>query len=174
MAGVVGSGVLPVCRSRPVLTGRSEPAQCVVTGCGYGVNAHGLCMRHHLQWKRAGRPDPASWAAAAPAVSPAAGERPRCQLPFCALWLENDKWPFCRSHTNRWRMLGSPEVEQFTEHCLLRGKARVDFRALAPQLALEFQYAMQARRDAQTIMTPPAMIGWTIRRAVAAGVVSLL
>ena len=157
----------------PVLTGRSEPARCVVTGCGYGVNAHGLCMRHHLQWKRAGRLDLVAWSAAAPAMSPAA-ERPRCQLPFCALWCENNKWPYCRSHTNRWRLLGRPDIEHFTERCLLRGKARVDFRGLPPQLALEFQYAMQARRDAHTIMTPPSMIAWAIRRAVGADVVSLL
>jgi integrase len=158
----------------PVLHGRSQPAQCMVTGCGYGVNAHRLCMRHHLQWKRAGRPDPVAWAGAVPAVPSAAGERPRCQLPFCALWLENDKWPFCRSHTNRWRLLGTPDVEEFTEHCLVRGRARVDFRGLAAQLSLEFQYAMQCRRDEQTIMTPPPMIGWAIRQAVDAGVVSLL
>lgn len=108
----------------PVLHGRSQPAQCMVAGCGYGVNAHRLCMRHHLQWKRAGRPDPLTWATDAPAVGAGAGERPRCQLPFCTLWLENGKWPFCRSHTNRWRLLGSPDVEEFIEHCLLRGRAR--------------------------------------------------
>jgi integrase len=158
----------------PVLHGRSQPAQCSVTGCGYGVNAHGLCMRHHLQWKRAGRPDPVAWAAATPAWLPAAHERPQCHLPFCSLWIENDNWLFCRSHANRWRLLGSPEVAEFTEHCLLRGKARVDFRGLPGQLALEFQYAMQMRRDAETTMTPPAMIGWAIRRAIEADVVSLL
>lgn len=157
----------------PVLHGRSQPGQCTVSGCGYGVNAHGLCMRHHLRWKRARRPDPVAWAAAAPAPL-AAGERTRCQLPFCTLWLENAKWPFCRSHTNRWRLLGSPDTAEFVEHCLLRGKARVNFRGLAPQLALEFQYAMQTRRDEQTIMTPPAMICWAMRHAVSAGVVSLL
>ncbi|MGH3628922.1 MAG: hypothetical protein ACRDRL_15990, partial [Sciscionella sp.] len=155
----------------PVLTGRSQPGRCTVTGCEYAVNAHGLCMRHHLRWKRAGRPDPVAWAAAAPATT---GERPRCQLPFCTLWLENDKWPFCRSHTTRWRQLGSPDIDDFVEHCLLRGRARVDFRGLAPQLALEIGYAMQCRRDEQTIMTPPSMIGWAIRQAVRAGVGSLL
>lgn len=65
-------------------------------------------------------------------------------------------------------------MAEFLEHCLLRGKARVDFRGLAPQLALEFQYAMQCRRDKQTVMTPPAVVGWAIRRTLDAGVASLL
>lgn len=155
----------------PVLTGRSQPAQCTVTGCRRGVNAHGLCMGHHTQWKRAGRPDPRRWAAAAQAVE---GERAECRLPFCTLWIEKDGQLFCRSHTNRWRLLGSPDLEQFIEHCLLRGKARVDFRGVPAQLALQFQYAMQVRRDEQTVTAIPQLISWAIRRAVDAGVDSLL
>lgn len=31
----------------PVLNGRSQPGRCTVIGCGFGVNAHGLCMRHY-------------------------------------------------------------------------------------------------------------------------------
>lgn len=157
----------------PVLTGRSQPGRCTVTGCGYGVNAHGLCMRHYGQWKRAGRPNPRSWAAAAP-ETPRIPEHRECRLPFCASWVENTERVFCRCHTTRWRQLGSPDIEEFLEHCLLRGKARVDFRGLAPQLALEFGYAMQCRRDEQTITAIPQLISWAIRRAVDAGVVSLL
>lgn len=156
----------------PVLTGRSQPARCAVAGCGYGVNAHGLCMRHHGHWKRAGRPIPQTLAALAPVV--AGVERRPCRLPFCTLWIENDTHLFCRSHTNRWRLLGSPGVEEFIEHCLLRGKARVDFRCLAPQLRLEFQYALQCRRDDQTTCAPPQLVAWATRRAGDAGVVSLL
>ncbi|HZS21003.1 MAG TPA: tyrosine-type recombinase/integrase [Pseudonocardiaceae bacterium] len=156
----------------PVLTGRSQPAQCTVTGCGYGVNAQGMCMRHYGQWKRAGRPEPRTWAACAPPV-PEGGREP-CRLPFCSLWVENDRQLFCRSHTNRWHLLGSPELEVFIEHCLLRGRARVDFRGVTPQLALEFQYAMQCRRDEQTITAPPQLVSWALRQAVNAGVGSVL
>ncbi|WP_308465157.1 tyrosine-type recombinase/integrase [Rathayibacter soli] len=159
--------------SGPALTGRGQPSQCTVTGCQYGVNAVGLCMRHYGQWKRAGRPDSATWAAAAPAVSSSAPHR-QCRLPFCSSWVENDERMFCRCHTTRWRQLGSPDIDEFLQHCLLRGKARVDFRGLAPQLGLEFRYAMQRRRDQQVIMTPPQMVSWAMRRALNAGVSSLL
>ena len=157
----------------PALTGRSQPSQCTVTGCRYGVNALGLCMRHYGQWKRAGRPDPTTWATTVPAVSSSLAHR-QCRLPFCCLWVENDEHVFCRCHTTRWRQLGSPDIDEFLQHCLLRGKARVDFRGLAPQLGLEFRYAMQRRRDEQMIMTPPQMVSWAMRRAVDAGVSSLL
>lgn len=156
----------------PPLQGRSEPGSCTVSGCHYGTSGHGLCMRHRSRWTCAGKPDPAVWAAAAPAmIGPA---RPECRLPFCTLWTENDRNIFCKSHTTRWRQLGSPEVEEFILHCQLRGRARIDFRGLDPQLRLEFQYAVQCRRDAQTITAPPPVVAWAIARALDAGVGSLL
>jgi len=152
--------------------GRSEPGGCTVRGCRYGISGFGLCMRHRGQWTRAGQPDRAAWAASAPAIEPR--DRPECRLPFCSLWLENDKNIFCKSHTTRWRQLGSPDVEEFIAHCELRGKARIDYRGLASQLKLEFQYAVQCRRDEQTITAPPQVVRWAIRRASDAGVRSLL
>ncbi|MGI9008001.1 MAG: tyrosine-type recombinase/integrase [Streptosporangiaceae bacterium] len=156
----------------PPLNGRRQLAGCDVAGCCYGSSGFGLCMRHRSAWQRAGQPDPADWAARAPVPAP----RPRteCRLPFCTLWPENDRHLFCKAHETRWRQLGCPDVEEFIAHCQLRGKARIDFRGLAPQLKLELQYAVQCRRDRETITLPPQRAGWAIRQARAAGVTSLL
>jgi integrase len=58
--------------------------------------------------------------------------------------------------------------------CLLRGRARIDFRGLRRQLKLELQYAVQCRADQATITLPPPVVAWTIRQAREAGVASLL
>jgi integrase len=129
-------------------------------------------MRHRRSWVRSGRPDPALWAAARPAVL--ADDRAECGLPFCDLWVESEGCLFCKSHHTRWHQLGRPDTEQYVAHCLLRGKARVDFGMLGPQLKLEFQYALQCRHDQQTITAPPPVVTWALRLAANAGVGSLL
>ena len=154
------------------LNGRRQLTACSVAGCRYGSSGHGLCMRHRSAWEHAGHPDPAAWAARA--EPPAAQRRAECLLPFCALWTENTARQFCKAHDTRWRQLGSPEPGEFIEHCLLRGKARIDFRDLPAQLRLEMQYAVQCRRDQETITLPPQVAGWAVRRAREAGVESLL
>ncbi|MFE0654716.1 hypothetical protein ACFVZH_40140, partial [Streptomyces sp. NPDC059534] len=50
----------------------------------------------------------------------------------------------------------------------------MDFRGLGPQLRLEFQYAVQARRDEQTVTAPARMIAAAIRWAREEHVGSLL
>jgi hypothetical protein len=65
-------------------------------------------------------------------------------------------------------------VEDYVAHCLLRGRARIDFRRLAPQPRLELQYALQCRHDQQTITAPPPVVNWAIGQVSAAGVGSLL
>ncbi len=156
----------------PPLNGRRRLAGCSVAGCRYGSSGFGLCMRHRSAWERAGQPDPAAWAAQAP--PPQAQPRTECRLPFCDLWPENDTHLFCKAHETRWRQLGSPGAEEFLAHCLLRGKTRIDFRKLAPRLKLELQYAVQCRRDQETITLRPQVASWVIRQARAAGVASLL
>ena len=133
----------------PELNGRRGLSTCTVAGCRFGTSGFGLCMRHRSTWARSGQPDPALWAGTVPAVS-AAG-RAECGLPFCTVWVENDTHLFCKSHHTRWHQLGRPDPEQYLAHCLLRGKARIDFRVLAPQLKMEFQYATQCRHDQATI-----------------------
>jgi integrase len=156
----------------PPLNGRRQLTACSVAGCRYGSSGHGLCMRHRSAWEHAGCPDPAAWASRA--VPPAVQPRAECLLPFCALWAENAAHQFCKAHDTRWRQLGSPEPSEFIEHCLLRGRARIDFRDLPAQLRLEMQYAVQCRRDQETITLPPQVAGWAVRQAREAGVESLL
>lgn len=50
----------------------------------------------------------------------------------------------------------------------------MDFRGLAPQLKLEFQYAIQCRHDQQRITAPPPVVTWALRLAAKAAVSSLL
>ena len=156
----------------PALKGRNGLSTCTVEGCRFGSSGAGLCTRHRSAWTTAGQPDPVAWAAAVPAVS--AQGRSECQLSFCQVWVENTGRAFCKSHHTRWHQLGRPDHDQYIAHCLLRGKARIDFRDLGPQLKLEFQYATQCRHDQQSIMTPPPVVTWALRLAAATGVTSLL
>ena len=147
----------------PPLNGRRPLTACSVPGCHYGSSGQGLCMRHRSAWEHAGCPDPAAWAARA--EPPAAQPRAECLLPFCTLWPENEAHQFCKAHDTRWRQLGSPDPGEFTEHCMLRGRARIDFRGLSAQLRLEMQYAVQCRADRAAITLPHQVARWAVRRA---------
>ena len=74
------------------------------------------------------------------------------------MWTENARNLYCKSHTTRWAQLGRPDSAEYIAHCQQRGKARIDFRGLAPQLKLEFQYAVQSRHDQATIIAAPPVI----------------
>ena len=156
----------------PPLNGRRPLAACSVPGCRYGSSGHGLCSRHRPAWEKSGCPDPAAWAATA--EPPAAQPRAECLLPFCTLWTENANRQFCKAHDTRWRQRGAPDPGEFTEHCMLRGRARIDFRGLPAQLRLEMQYAVQRRADRATITLPHQVARWAVRKARDAGVESLL
>ena len=156
----------------PTLNGRRDLTPCSVSGCRYGSSGSRLCMRHRSAWTRDGRPDPEGWAARAGLLGPA--DPAQCLLPFCTLWTENARNRYCKSHATRWRQLGRPDSADYLTHCLQRGKARIDFRGLAPQLALELQYAVQCRHDQATIITEAPVVTWAIRVVTDAGVTSLL
>jgi len=156
----------------PPLRGRSEPASCTVPGCRYGTSGQGLCSRHRDRWQRAGRPNPASWAATAAAVD--AVDHAECRLPFGALWADNNDDGLCKSHKARWRGAGSSDAEEFVADCERHGTAFIDFRGLAPQVKLELQYAIQSRHDEQTVTLPLHVASWTINRVKESGVGSLL
>ncbi|MEQ6326544.1 tyrosine-type recombinase/integrase [Mycobacterium canetti] len=156
----------------PILNGRRNLTPCSVTGCRYGSNGFGFCTRHRSAWTRDGQPDPDGWAARVGLLGPP--DPVECLLPFCTLWTENARQLYCKSHATRWVQLGRPDSADYLTHCLQRGKARIDFRGLVPQLKLELQYAVQCRHDQATIITAPAVVAWTIRLATGAGVTSLL
>ena len=145
----------------PTLNGRRDLMPCSVSGCRYGSNGSGLCMRHRSAWTRDGRPDPVGWAARAGLLGPP--DPAQCLLPFCTLWTNNARNRYCKAHTTRWKQLGRPDHADYLAHCLQRGKARIDFRGLAPQLKLELQYAVQCRHDQATIITEAPVVTWTIR-----------
>ena len=54
------------------------------------------------------------------------------------------------------------------------GTAHIDLRALAPQLRLEFQYALQCRYDARSRVAPPRMVTPAVRLVSTLGIASLL
>ena len=156
----------------PALNGRRDLKDCSVAGCRYGSSGFGLCQRHRPVWIRAGRPERDTWAGRVGLLgSPDPGQ---CLLPFCTLWTENTRQLYCNSHATRWAQLGCPPSDEYIAHCLRRGKARIDFRGLPPQLKLELQYAVQCRHDQATIITAPPVVAWTIRLAKDAGAISLL
>lgn len=156
----------------PTLNGRRDLMPCSVSGCRYGSSGSGLCMRHRSAWTRDGRPDPDGWAARASLLGPP--DPAQCLLPFCTLWTQNARNRYCKAHTTRWKQLGRPDHADYLTHCLQRGRARIDFRGLAPQLKLELQYAVQCRHDQATIITEAPVVTWAIRMAAGAGVTSLL
>ena len=69
-----------------------------------------------------------------------------CRLPFCTLWTENPAKIFCRNHQDRWQRQGRPDLARFIVDCSSPARP-IDLRGLGPQLRLEFQYALQCRRD---------------------------
>jgi integrase len=156
----------------PVLNGRRDLTGCTVLGCRYGSSGLGLCMRHRHAFTASGHPDPTVWAEAAPATDPAG--QLSCTLPFCSLWIEHERNPFCKAHQTRWRMQGCPDVEAFIQRCLLAGRDRIDYGGLPPLLKLELQYAVQCRVDQARITLPAPVVNWTIRQARDAHVSSLL
>ena len=156
----------------PTINGRRELTHCTVPECRYGSGGFGLCTRHRLVWFREGQPDSKPWAAQASLVGPSTIAE--CLLPFCSVWTEDPKHQFCKSHETRWAQLGRPDAEEYIAHCLRSGKARIDFRGMAPQLTLQRQYAVQCRQDQATITAPPPVVAWTIALARRAEVSSLL
>ncbi len=154
------------------LKGRRDLTGCTVPGCRYGSSGLGLCQRHRGAFERSGQVDPVAWAAVAGLRGQADPEQ--CALPFCTLWQESTRSPYCKSHETRWAQLGRPDEADYLAHCLRRGTSWIDFRALSPQVKLEMQYAVQARRDQATITAPPPVVNWAISLVARAGAASLL
>jgi hypothetical protein len=87
----------------------------------------------------------------------------------------------CAAHRRRWRRLGRPDEAAFLADPgaapLPRGQAGaalIDFRGLPARLKLELQYALQRRRDDQTVAASFRMVAMTIRWTRRADVTSLL
>jgi integrase len=150
--------------------------RCRVTGCGFGVSEQGMCTRHASAWQRAGRPDPGPWAAGQPAVV-MPDPPPACLISYCDVWAQPGS-ALCRVHTKRWRERGRPDPAEFARSCedprRVPGVEHADLTSLPRQLRLELQYALQQRRDDNTVTTHPVDIRGVVRVLAASGAASLL
>ena len=152
----------------PEVTGYRSLQSCLVSGCGFGQHRYRLCYTHSRAWDKAGRPAVNQWTpklAGAPAAV--------CAIPGCALWAELDAG-WCNSHHARWRQRARPPAPEFIAYCASYGEDRFDLRALAPQLRLEIQYALQCRVDANRTNTTPRSIKPLLTHLAASGAGSLL
>jgi integrase len=156
---------------------REVLAACQAPGCRYGVNGHGLCGPHLYQWRRAGQPERAGWLAA---LAPPPQQPPACQVPGCDLWAQ-PRQPFCRSHGRRWAYNGRPRVSDYlagfddqAPDDGIPAYERIDLRGLPAQLRLETQYALQRRRDDETIKTPAGPVRGVVRLLIDNQITSFL
>lgn len=94
--------------------------------------------------------------------------RPACSVNGC----DRSGWEYglCPAHSNPWRAQGRPELAGFGA---VPGPELNGRRTLAPQLKLEFQYAVQCRHDQETITAPPPVVTWALRLAAKTGTISL-
>jgi integrase len=138
---------------------RSGLLHCRVPGCGYGVAAMSLCNRHARHWIKAGRPGIDGWLGALPpGLAAAAGGR-ECAVPGCAVWAQPEG-ALCRVHQRQWIRHGRPGLDEWLARSAgfrpgLPAYEQVDLRGLPPALKLEMQYALQRRRDDETVRVRP-------------------
>jgi hypothetical protein len=152
---------------------RLEP--CMIAGCNYSRQRNGMCLRHARQWDYAGRPELPAWQAS-PAPLPApASTPPACRIGYCDLWAHQTS-VFCRSHDERWKEWGCPDVEAFiaSYEDPGPGNEHIDLRRLPAQLRLEVQYVLQCRRDEERTKILPTQVRPIVRALAATGVSSLL
>jgi integrase len=172
-AGRPDPGQFPVTITAPWLGTRPLAGQCRVAGCGFGVKEQGMCARHASRWKQAGRPDPGRRAdALAPRAAP---DAPACLVGYCDLWAHPGS-SLCYTHRRRWIQHGMPDLAEFARACEIPpgARERADLAALPRQLKLEFQYALQRRRDDNMAKTRPGDIRAVIKVLAASGAASLL
>lgn len=154
---------------------RHQPnAACLVEACGYGSARRGLCGLHAQRWEHSGRPDLSAWLASPPAVKqPPVGSN--CRIMHCQLWPQASS-PFCHSHHNTWRANGHPDIEEFISNFAsvpVLALQRIQLDALAPQLKLEMQFALQCRHDERRGKISPPVVNRVVDMLARSGVVSL-
>jgi integrase len=132
---------------------------CRVPGCGYRVAAMSLCNRHARHWIKAGRPEIDGWLDALPAGLAGAGRSRECAVPGCPVRAQPEG-TLCRVHQRQWIRHGRPRMDEWLARTAglrpgLPAHEQIDLRGLPPVLKLELQYALQRRRDDQTVRVRP-------------------
>ena len=97
-----------------------------------------------------------------------------CKIGICELWAEDGQ--LCRSHQRRWRTRGCPDLDEFCRQCEepRQDHETIDLRSLGPQMRLEFQYALQRRRDELAARIRPGVVREVVRYLAAQPVTSLM
>ena len=88
-------------------------------------------------------------------------------MPGCPVWAQPEG-TFCRIHQRAWIRHGLPGMDEWLARSArlppgLPAYEQIDLRGLPPALKLELQYALQHRRDDQTVRVRPrtaARSGW--------------
>jgi integrase len=156
--------------------GHAPLPSCRVTGCRFGAMQRGLCSRHASAWRRAGRPDVASWLASAMPSANDASQR-ECLVNGCELWAQPAYAEgLCARHGRRWRDHGCPDLASFVRRCSAPpdDTQEADLSMLPRQLRLELQYALQCRADDRTVKVNPVVLRALVRYLATSGASSLL
>jgi len=102
-------GVLVFDPADPVFGGDA----CRVPRCGRTARSAGMCYAHYQRWDKAGRPDPAAFAASGEAAGPWFGHAPLagCTVPGCGFGAAQRR--LCRRHLRAWQRSGEPDAGEW-------------------------------------------------------------
>jgi integrase len=156
--------------------GHTPPPSCQVSGCRFGAMQRGLCSWHASPWRRAGRPDIASWLASVAVPPGNDGDQRDCVIGGCGLWAQPAYAEgLCARHGRRWRDNGRPDLASFAQQCGAPDDSQqADLSGLPRQLRLELQYALQCRSDDRTVKVNPVVLRTLVRYLAASGASSFL
>jgi integrase len=126
-----------------------HPAACLIQDCNRAAKSQGMCNRHAEAWTRSNRPSMAGWVAQTAYTPPrgSLGER-ACSFPLgCPRWTDGPSSALCRSHYERWRTHGRPDLQQWFLELEHAGDPKLRLGHLEPHLKLEVQFGLQCRQD---------------------------
>lgn len=157
----------------------APPAGCAIRGCNRAHKGHELCHRHTEAWARAGRPEVSGWITRTLYHPPARGhgERVCAFQPGCPRWTDGPNMALCRSHFERWRTHGRPNLQLWFAELAHGRDPRVRLTRLERHLRLEVQFGLQCRHDEaskRTMVRTVVQATTLIAQAAESGLTSLL
>jgi integrase len=151
--------------------------RCAIAACPRSAMHRGMCGPHHHGWDRAGKPDLAEYAAAAPLVK--TGAR-RCVVGACSFpGIGRDC--FCDGHSQAYRnaryarpgLTPDGYLQHLQRACAISAPS-YDMRGLPAVIALEMGLALQCRQAARRAQMQPLTFGQVVRWVQEEGVASVL